>query len=506
MPGRHVLLFDSLGVSAYRWQGGQLRQEQEFRQENPDPIELSQFLGERRGDLFYILTDLTDEAFQLEAIPPVRGRDRRILIDRKLGQHFRGTPLRAAISLGHGSEGRRDERLLLCALPSHAQFEPWLRCLRQVGARLVGVFSLPVVIASMASKLFGPTDRALIVCVARSGVRQTFLDQGRLRFSRLTPLMSDSSDDLASVVAAESGRTHKYLVGQRLVASDSPLPVLVLAHPAHFDAIRALLPGSAASPVRCVDLAALGESCKLPDKLDDSRSLELWLHLLVRYPPRDQFASCEDRRFYQLGKVGLGLRAAAVAALIISLAFAGASILQARNDSSRAEQLAADIAIDERQLQQSVATLPAGAISTERLRVLASRVGILERRSDAPEHLLRQLADTLTQVPDIQLERLTWRMASTLDAAMADSKLPASDQGYVVMEAQAALPSRPTGDGDDPRSAIDRLLASAAGRDGMAAGTSDPGIAVDSTRGLRGGTQPGTADPLHFSFWLVRAL
>jgi hypothetical protein len=329
---------------------------------------------------------------------------------------------------------------------------------------------------------------------------------GRLRFSRHTPLISDSADELASVIAAESARTYDYLVGQRLVGISSPLTTLVLAHPAHFDTIRSQLHGSAASPLRFVDLAALGEACKLTSKPRDSRSTDLWLHLLVRHPPRDQFAPSDDRRSYRLARVGSGLRAAAIATLTISLGFAGASILQTRKDSLRGEELAAHIAIDERQLQQYVAALPTGPISTERLRALASQDRNLAQRSAAPELLLRRLAEMLTQVPDVQLERLTWRVTDKLSAVMADNKLPASAQGYVVIEALTTLPPHLLTDSAGLRSAADRLLKSVDGKDGVVAGTSDPRVAAGSSRALRGGTLPGTADPLHFGFWVVHGL
>jgi hypothetical protein len=508
MPGRHVLLFDSLGASAYRWQRGRLCPERDFPLDDPDPTELSQFLGERRGDLFYILADLTDEGFHLETLPYVRGHDRRELIDRKLGQYFRATPLRAAISLGRNPDGRRDERLLLCALSAHAPFEPWLRILSQVEARLVGVFSLAVVVASMADKLFGPIDRALIVCLTRSGLRHVFLDSGRLRFSRHTPLVSNSADELGRVCAAETGRTYNYLVGQRMVGGDSPLPILVVAHPAHFDAIRAQLPDSVTAPVRCIDLTALAQSCKLLAKPRDSRSLELWLHLLVRHRPRDQFAPREDRRFYQLGRVALGLRAAAVGALAVALGIASASVMQAQRSSSRAEELAAGIAIDQQRLQRSVAALPTGPIGTERLRALAGRARLLTRRSAGPEELLRRLGGALTRVPEIELTHLEWRLANVLDADMANDKSleSAGVDGYAVVQAKAALPPALTGDRQTQTAVIDRFLATATADGHVHARAIGLPLDTDSAQTIRGGEAAEPASSPHFTFWLVQRL
>jgi hypothetical protein len=499
-------LFDDLGVLVYQWRRGQLDLEREFSRDDQDPASLLKFLSERHNDIFYILADLADEAFQWETVPHVRGSDRHNLLDRKLSQCFRGVPLRTAISLGRVTDGRRDEQLLLCALSAHAQFEPWLKALRQADGRLVGVFSLATVIASAASKLVSQNGPALIVCVTRSGVRHTFLDLGQLRFSRKAPLPSASNDALASVVATESARTYNYLLGQRLLDSESPMPMLVLAHPAHFEAILAKLSSSSASPVRCIDLISFAKACRLANKLVDSNSLELWLHLLIRRPPRDQFASCDDRRRYRLGKFRLGLAATAIVILAVCLTVAGTSLLQAQQNSQDAEKLASTLVLNERELQRQLATLPSSPIGTERLQALALRSNTMARRGNVPEQLLRRLADSLTEVPEIQLGQLTWRLGGTLNAATGDGKLPPSEHGYVIIEAQATLPPQFATDDRGLRSVTDRLRAAIASKDGVAAGTTDPRTTVDSTRTLRGGTQSEPAESLHFGFWLAQAL
>ena len=78
-----------------------------------------------------MLANVAEEGHELETIPFLQGADRKALITRKLGQHFLGSPLATAISLGYEKSKRKNEKLLLSALTNPAHFEPWLKCLRR---------------------------------------------------------------------------------------------------------------------------------------------------------------------------------------------------------------------------------------------------------------------------------------------------------------------------------------------------------------------------------------
>ena len=188
MAAKRILLLDGPALTAYYWHSGRIKTEGEFSHEPVGLEALAAYLKKHRSSLFYVLADIAEEGFQLEDLPYVQGADRSALLQRRLSQYYYNTPLSAAISLGRATEGRRDEKLLFAALTRVETFTPWLDTLREAEAILAGVYSVPLVLASCGPQVLGDKDPVLFVSLTRGGVRQSFFDQGKLHFSRLSQL------------------------------------------------------------------------------------------------------------------------------------------------------------------------------------------------------------------------------------------------------------------------------------------------------------------------------
>ena len=216
MPRRHVLYLDATQLVAWGWRAGEVTLRGRFANDAEGHAQFAEFLRQRRDSLFLLLCDLVDEAFVAESVPFVRGGDRVSLLRRKLAQHFFGTPFTCAHSLGRLRSGRRDEQMLFCALTRPAHLEPWLAALRGAEAALSGIHSVPLVSEPILERLRLTEGQTLLLGISPAGVRQSFFEGGRLRFSRLTPLSALSSNDLPRACAEEARRLHPYLLGQRL--------------------------------------------------------------------------------------------------------------------------------------------------------------------------------------------------------------------------------------------------------------------------------------------------
>lgn len=86
-----LLYLDAQNLTVYRWQTGELQHEVDFTVEKEGTAEFAAYLAKNRKCCFSMLTDVVDEGFQIETLPPLRGRDRAALLSRKLAQHFQGT-------------------------------------------------------------------------------------------------------------------------------------------------------------------------------------------------------------------------------------------------------------------------------------------------------------------------------------------------------------------------------------------------------------------------------
>src|SRR5437870_3185412 len=179
---RRILYFTAEDHYLYSSKGSALALEARFSGDDAGVGEFREYLRGRRGALFSVVADLAGEDFHEEQIPYLRGADRDAIIQRRLAQRYRDTRLATALSLGQVvTAERRNERLLLASFTNTQQLAPWLDALEAAGARLAGVFSVPLLAPVLAAKLRVNAPRCLIVSANAAGLRQCFVDQGRLR-------------------------------------------------------------------------------------------------------------------------------------------------------------------------------------------------------------------------------------------------------------------------------------------------------------------------------------
>ena len=410
MPQQRLLYLDADCLTALRWQQGTLHAEGRFPHDEAGLAAFAEYLGRQRGSNYLMLADVADESFQVELLPYAQGADRTALLTRKLGQYFYGSPLSAAISYGREKSGRRDEKFLLAALTRPQLFEPWLAALRAAEAQLAGIWSLPLLGAALRAKLPPARNRCLLVAITRAGIRQSFFDNGRLLFSRLTPQAGSDISATAARCASEVVKIQQYLLGQRLLARGTSLPVLALVHPAQSGVFMAQCKGLEDVQADFQDLHAAGKAIGLKTLPQDSHSENLFLHLLAQNPPREQFAPVPERRFYRLWQIRAWLLRGGAVALFGCLLLAAHQVTDALKARSETETLLQQAQADAQRYQAIQATYPPMPASPEALRALINRFEALEKRSAKPEGLYLAISRALDASPRIEIERILWQL------------------------------------------------------------------------------------------------
>jgi hypothetical protein len=442
VPVRRLLFLDSLGLRAYRWQGGALHAEADFSADGlPD---FDAYLKGRNTSLFYLLADVADESFQIEELPHVRGRDRAEMLKRKLAQHCHGAPLALAQSLGRARSGRRDEKFLFAGLTGDAQFAPWLQALRNAQARLTGVYSVPFLLPMLAAKFIGKTQPALLITITRAGLRQSFFDGGQLRFSRLTPMDTRLPVNTATACDTETRKICQYLAGQRMIARGQPLVTLILAHPGEFSSIGEHCASTPERTVQMVDLLTESAAHGLKTAPADSRADALLLRLLARKAPAAQFAPPIERRQFRLWQTRLGLNLAAGIILVLSLLYTGLEMQRYAGLANANSLLQSEISLGQRHYEAMLRSLPPVDIRHEDLRVLTDRYLILERRSPGPAPMFQVISRALDQSPAVDIDKLDWWLANSpgeMRGTTMDASQPAVDgSGYAIALIHGRLP------------------------------------------------------------------
>ena len=411
MPQQRLLYLDSNHLSAWQWQGGALREEGRFPQNESGVAAFAEYLSQHRGSNFCLLADIADEGYQLETLPYTQGADRQALLARKLGQYFYGSPLATAISYGREKSGRKDEQFMLTAMMRPQLFEPWLAALRAAQARLAGIWSLPQLGGALLAKLPAVREHCLLVSTTRGGIRQSFFEKGRLRFSRLSPIAATGAAEIAAGCAAEAAKIYQYLLGQRLVVRGTPLPVHALVHPAQTGIFMEHCKNTEELQVTLHDLHAACKLLKLKTLPQDSHSESLYLHLLAQNPPREQFAPPPERRFWRLWQIRSWLLKGGALALLGCLLFAGHELVNVFETRSAAEGQLQQAATDQERYAAIQKTFPPMPASTDNLRAVINRFEDLEKRTAPIETTYLAISRALGEAPRVDVERIQWQLS-----------------------------------------------------------------------------------------------
>jgi len=449
VPAKRLLYFNSLQVTAYRAHEDELVREGVFSAGAKGVADFSRYVSTHPEDLFYLLADVVEEDFFQENLPYVRGSDRRAMLLRKLAQRYRDVSLAVSISLGTETHaGRREERMLYTSFTNTEQFQPWIEALRASKARLAGVFSVALVAPSLGKRLKLKSTRYVLVSLQQAGLRQSYIENGRIRFSRIVRVNFSDPRAIAEDCAAESLRTHQYLVNSRMLPREGPLEVLVLAPDEDKPLYDAACVDSPRLHFHVQTLGKVAQGIGLKSAPADARAEVLFLHLLSESHPREQYADDALRHYYQLwrGRVALITGGAAV------LGVCGLLALGKFYDAYQVRQeAAADRAQESRATEEYArlqARFPKTPISTENLRSLVKNYRALLRQSASPVSMFSEISEAVTPLPQIEIDKIDWEMAGARnqgggsDASKAPagrtSSTPPGQPGAAEIPAQTA--------------------------------------------------------------------
>jgi hypothetical protein len=410
MSAKLILYFTAGGHSLYRWEGGALALDAHFAADEQGLADFRGRMAGAKGALVYVLADLAGEDFHEDQIPYLRGGDRQAVLDRRLAQRYRDTRLAAALSLGQAGGERRNERLLLASFTNTQQFTAWLDALAESGARLSGVYSIPLLAPALAARLGIRGGRALVVTVNTAGLRQCFIEDGRLRFARLERTPELKADALAAFVQAETLRLVQYLSTLRMLPRDGPpVQAIVVVPAAHRAAFEQVLISDTriAFVTTDMDAAVKKAGIKRPPA---GTGEQLYLNLLVRNPPKDQFARGDDRRSYFLWRLQFMIVRAALVGFALCVLYAGYLGFDIYSLSSQTESQMREAREATQQYERITASFPVTQTTTDNLKATVIEFTKIASQSPSLEPALVYLSQVVDKFPQMEIESILWRV------------------------------------------------------------------------------------------------
>lgn len=415
MSSKLILYFTATGHALYRWSQRALELEAQFGTDDQGLEQFREALKRHRGSLAYVVADLAGEDFHEEQIPYLRGGDRQAVIQRRLLQRYRDTRLAVALSLGFVEGERRNERLLLASFTNTQQFAPWLDALSEAGTKLSGVYSVPLLAPRLAARL-GGSGRCLLVTATGAGLRQCYVEDGKLRFARLERLTDMPAEALGAFVRSETLRLAQYLGTLRAMPRDgTPVDILVVAPDAQTAVFQQTLVSDNRLAFRIIGLAEAARRVGFKAKPAGATADELFLQIAVRRAPKEQFARAEERRSFILWKLQRAVLAAGALAFAACALYAGVKwfdVFTVREEIADAHS-AAQAATS--QHQRITATFPVTQTTNDNLKAAVQEFQKIAARTATPEPALVHLSRVLEQFPQIEIDSISWTVEGPSD-------------------------------------------------------------------------------------------
>jgi len=407
-----VLLIEANGVSLLRWQRGSLRLFAQYTQNPADFTRFENLLHTESKVPFIIVMDCIEEDFRLETFAHVTGADRVKMLERKLSFAFRSTPYKIARVVGREKDGRKDDRVLLTALTKAELVDPWITRILKEKLAILSVTSAAYMMELLAVslKLKAKPHVLLVNIEAGTGMRQTYLQKGRVIFSRLTPITERQQDDLQGMLQQQSVQTRKYLERIKQIPYDTLLPVHVLC----FRDIG-FEPGLAAEAdllsfqVSQLEALVPGGSLMLGDMTPGPLSVSI-VQALRGKGLNNVYAQLAQRRFHLLNNMSKAMYASAAAIVLSVGAFVAPPIsetLTLWNQEAETLQRTQPLM---QQYEQLRASFPETPIESSTMALVVETHDTLLSQAHDPREMLQAIGLVLLSIPRIGLSEIEWEL------------------------------------------------------------------------------------------------
>jgi hypothetical protein len=443
-----ILLLTSHHLIAFTWSHKVLSPSGQFGIDDQGIAEFRRYLLDSPDIPLYLLADLVEEDFRNETVPHVLGKDRRILHQRKLSQLFRTSEYRCALVQGREAQGRRDDRLLFCALTNNDRLAPWITSILENKIPLMGVSSTPILMEFLAKHMhFEQVPHLLLVTThPPGGLRLTYLQNCHLKFSRLLALPDMTAGSLAEAVKTESRHTRQYLERLKLIPRDQPMEIHLFTSAetgADWDmnslSIGNLLPicfhetGS---------IAAASGFDILPDAI--GATAICLVHALLDRALPNSYGPKAVVRYHDIAQIHRIMNFAGIAVILLSLMAGIPPLITGLKDLAQARRLGNESKWLERQYQSLRQNFPSPPIPAEEMKNVVETVEAIRRQSFSPMTMMTLISQSLACCPEIQLKDFDWQEESaatpeTVAATGARQGSGAGDRQAATRLVQAIL-------------------------------------------------------------------
>ncbi len=397
MTSKLLLHLTSERLCCWLWERGQLGAGPCFDISADGVQHFTAWLEGRENKPALMLADLVEEDFQRHLLPHVAGRAGLAMRARRLAQAWRDTPFRSAHVQGREDEGRRDDIVLFSALTNPGLLQPWLDALESQRIPLAALYSPAWLSAALLPEEARLEPHLLLVTEHANGIRQTYFQRGRLRFSRLA--------QSASSAEQEAERTRQFLVGAHMLHRDATLQVLALLPLARI----ASPPAASIAPLLDWRVIPMEEAAARQKLARSDNPDELFAGLAARTAPPTHYPLGTRQRYYSLWRARQALHGSSAVMAACCLLWTGANIIGYTLARNHSEELRAETRGYSAAYQRSMSSMPPAVDKTANMKAAVQIAHMVARQGPWPQAVMSMVSEALERSPQIRLTQMDWR-------------------------------------------------------------------------------------------------
>ncbi len=410
---KRIALIAADGLSVFVLYKGQLHHDAKFSDEDYGHDNFRNYLAERQPTPITLLVDSVAEDFLVESLPHVSYYDRKGFLNRKAEGHFRGLEYRSSSIVGREPDGRKNDKVLFSALTKNQIIEPWIRVLLQEEIPIQGITTPAFALCKVAEHYNLLSKRAaLIVNWEKTGIRQTFVANKRMMFSRLSQVSGyGDSSDLAAEIIDTCVQTKDYIERIGLLKFDQSLDLHIITPQLGDDDFNNLNGAGSFFVVRHYRPTDLMSADAFHGDEEAKTGVLLCLEWGVRTGQlSNRYAPPAVRRFYDLGRVRRIIGVTALAFLLISAGLSFPLMLDSFESRSRIAALQLQIEPIRVQYDSLTAQFPETPIPSEAMELAVRNYELISSQVQNPVDLMQQVSTVVARFPTVQLSSLRWRL------------------------------------------------------------------------------------------------
>lgn len=433
---KRIALIDAEGLSVYVLHKGQLIHDAKFSDEDVGRENFRNYLAENSASPISILVDTVSEDFLVETLPHVSYYDRKGFLNRKSLQHFRGLDYRSSTIVGQETVGRNNkkhDKVLFSAITKNPLIESWVRVLLQEEIPVQGITSPAFALCKVAEhyKLLSSKD-TLLVNWEEAGIRQTFISNKLMMFSRLTQTNAESDSELATEIMKSCDQSREYLERIGLLKFEQQLDLQIITPQLDHADFEEFTGHSSFKKIEHHRPAELLDPEHYLGDDDSKTAVLLCLDWGVRHGQfANRYASPPVVRFHDLGQVRRIIYTTCVASLLTSIAVSLPVLLDAAQRSSRINELSEQILPIQLEYDALTAEFPETPIPSEAMQLAVNNYQLISSQIANPVELMGSVSAVVSRFPAVSLSSIEWELigpnedGSITDALIANEAVPA---------------------------------------------------------------------------------